>query len=57
MDACVQCQRLDDPVTPENGVWIPDLDAHSVPIHNRCVASWMKEADQTATDKAAVANA
>jgi hypothetical protein len=35
---CVECQKLDDPVTPENGVWIPDLDGRSVPVHNCCAA-------------------
>ena len=37
---CVECQKQDDPVTPENGVWLPDANAKSVPLHRACAARW-----------------
>jgi hypothetical protein len=37
---CVECQDTGDPVTPENGVWLPGPDGDCVPVHNECGASW-----------------
>jgi hypothetical protein len=37
---CVECKNVNDPVTPENGVWVPDKDGISVPVHNACAARW-----------------
>jgi len=35
---CVECNNTNDPVTPENGVWVPDRNGVSVPVHNACAA-------------------
>jgi hypothetical protein len=35
---CVECKNENDPVTPENGMWIPDRNGVSVPVHNGCAA-------------------
>ena len=35
---CVECKNENEPVTPENGVWIPDRNGNSVPVHNDCAA-------------------
>lgn len=44
---CAQCKRTDDPVTPENGVWVPDKNGISVPVHNACAAKWaMRNAEE-----------
>ena len=35
---CVECNNTNDPVTPENGVWVPDKNGISVPVHKVCAA-------------------
>jgi len=35
---CVECKNMNDPVTPENGVWVPDKNGVSVPVHHGCAA-------------------
>jgi hypothetical protein len=37
---CVECKNENDPVAPENGVWVPDKNGISVPVHNACAAQW-----------------
>jgi hypothetical protein len=37
---CVECEDREEPVTPENGVWVPGVDGESVPLHRQCVAAW-----------------
>lgn len=35
---CVECKNENDPVTPENGMWIPDRNGVSMPVHTGCAA-------------------
>jgi hypothetical protein len=45
---CVECKNENDPVTPGNGVWVPDKNGTSVPLHNRCAAQWaIRNAEST----------
>jgi hypothetical protein len=38
---CAHCKNESDPVTPENGVSVPDGDGNSVVLHNRCAGEWI----------------
>jgi len=45
---CVECENLEEPVTPENGVWVPGVDGESVPLHKQCVAAWTMKQEHLA---------
>jgi hypothetical protein len=38
---CAQCNFPKDPVTPENGVSVPDVNGNVVMLHSACVAAWL----------------
>jgi hypothetical protein len=46
---CVECKDENDPVTPENGVWVPDKNGISVPVHNGCAAQQAIRSARTGT--------
>ncbi len=50
---CAYCKDECDPVTPENGVSIPDADGNVVLVHKRCAGEWVlteSEAESTSAN-------
>jgi len=46
---CVECKNENDPVTLQNGVWVPDRNGIAMPVHNACAARWaIRSAESTA---------
>jgi hypothetical protein len=38
---CVHCQAENDAVTPDNGVWTPDVNGDTVPVHSACIQNFL----------------
>ena len=47
---CVEYKKTDDPVTPDNGVSVPDSQGRIVLLHNRCLNEWILEQSKNAPD-------
>jgi len=47
---CEECRKMDDPVTPENGVSVPDAQGRIVLIHSRCVNAWILKQSKNPPD-------